>query len=253
MFIVGVHRSGTSAFVRWLNSNWREFSTFVGKTHGPQDEGQFLCPEVFDLRSEVSGPGTFAWGSHLTEEDLDPWVPGFLQKAWYPYWDHTRKFLVEKSPPSLVKTRYLQAVFPESYFVCLIRHPLPTALSTATFMGEWRTSFYALLQHWVDAYNIFLEDAQHLRNVFIVHYVDVPSCGEDLQKFLGCQELSRPEWYPERPKPLIEWPFLVRERGAPEMPRPPQISRTLRADIEALGYSLDCLQPLFPASQLLLP
>jgi hypothetical protein len=53
-----------------------------------------------------------------------------LFEEWSRYWDVSKPYLLEKSPPNLIRTRFLQAMFPSSYFVVLLRHPIPVALAT---------------------------------------------------------------------------------------------------------------------------
>jgi len=46
---------------------------------------------------------------------------------------------VEKSPPTRLRTRLFQALFPDAYFVIIIRHPAPVALATLNALesSEW--------------------------------------------------------------------------------------------------------------------
>ena len=44
--------------------------------------------------------------------------------------------LVEKSPPNLIRMRFLQALFPDAAFVVVVRHPVAVAYATA----KWRQS-----------------------------------------------------------------------------------------------------------------
>ena len=78
--------------------------------------------------------------------------------------------LVEKSPPNLLQTRFLQALFPEAPFVMIVRHPVATSLATQ----KWsRTPSADLLRHWVRAHERFLADAEALQRVRMVRYEDL--------------------------------------------------------------------------------
>ena len=44
--------------------------------------------------------------------------------------DTGKEFLLEKSPPNIIRTRFLQAMFPNSYFINIKRHPIATSLAT---------------------------------------------------------------------------------------------------------------------------
>ena len=46
-----------------------------------------------------------------------------------PYWDLDRRLLLEKSPANLVMGRFLQALFPGSALVVVVRNPVVSALA----------------------------------------------------------------------------------------------------------------------------
>ncbi len=102
-----------------------------------------------------------------------------LRQAWDPYWDLSARYLVEKSPPNLVMGRFLQALFPDSSMIVVIRHPVVVALSNK----KWRKmlssdprrfqTVSSLVQHWVTAHRVFLQDLPHLRRLHVVHYEDL--------------------------------------------------------------------------------
>ena len=84
-----------------------------------------------------------------------------LREAWDPYWDLSRRSSSEKSPPNLVMGRFLQALFPGSSLIVVIRHPVVVALSNK----KWRKmlspdprrfqTVSSLVQHWVTAHRVF--------------------------------------------------------------------------------------------------
>src|ERR1039457_3081490 len=45
-----------------------------------------------------------------------------LASEWGRYWDLDRPVLIEKSPPNMIKMRFLQALFPHAHFVVMVRH-----------------------------------------------------------------------------------------------------------------------------------
>jgi hypothetical protein len=93
-----------------------------------------------------------------------------LFEEWSRYWDVSRPYLLEKSPPNLIRTRFLQALFPDSYFVVILRHPIPVTLATQPWGGD-RT--HALIEHWLRAHELFLEDVPQLRRVHILRYEEL--------------------------------------------------------------------------------
>lgn len=177
VFVGGLHRSGTSPLARALGTH-PEVSALTG-TGVVEDEGQHLQP-VYPKARTYGGSGRFALDprSHLTERSplATPDAADRLRAAWDPYWDLSRGWLVEKSPPNLVMGRFLQAVFPGSSLVVVVRHPVVVALSTKKWRGV-RTlrpgkfeSLASLVGHWVRAHEVLRDDLAHLERVHVVHY-----------------------------------------------------------------------------------
>ena len=118
------------------------------------------------------GPGRFALrpAAHLTEGSplLTPDTAARLLDQWRPHWDLARPVLVEKSPPNLLMTRFLQGAFGDARFVMVVRHPAIVSLSTR----KWARlrSLGALLDHWFAAHRLFEEDAPFLHHLLVVKY-----------------------------------------------------------------------------------
>jgi len=136
LFLCGLHRSGTSVLHRCL----REHPSISGfeNTGVPQDEGQHL-QTVFRPAHALGGPGRFGLDprAHLTEasELVTAANRERIAAEWGRHWDASCSYLMEKSPPNLLRTRFLQAIFPESSFITITRHPIATAF--ATFGGDF--------------------------------------------------------------------------------------------------------------------
>jgi hypothetical protein len=171
VFIGGLHRSGTSALHRILRSH-DDVSGFRD-TGAVEDEGQHL-QGVFPPAAAFGGPGRFAFDerSHLTETSplIDDANRRKLYAEWSRYWDPNKDVLVEKSPPNIIHSRFLQAMFPHSWFVFIVRHPIPTALATQKWSG---TGIRDLLRHWVEAHAILLDDLGFLRRCLLLRYEDL--------------------------------------------------------------------------------
>ena len=91
-----------------------------------------------------------------------------LFEEWSPSWDLSRPLLLEKSPPNLLKTRFLQALFPGSAFVVIVRHPIPVSIPTARWRGTRR--YDRLLEHWLRCHALFEGDREHLDRVHVLSY-----------------------------------------------------------------------------------
>ncbi|HEV3496784.1 MAG TPA: sulfotransferase [Actinomycetes bacterium] len=169
VFVGGLHRSGTTPLTRCLAAH-PQVSGFEN-TGVEEDEGQHL-QSVYPPARAHGGPGRFALaaGAHLTEGSplLTPEVGPRLLEQWSPHWDLSKPVLVEKSPPNLLMTRFLQGVFPDARFVMVVRHPAIVTLSTR----KWARlrSLGALLDHWFAAHRTFEEDADFLHHLLVVKY-----------------------------------------------------------------------------------
>jgi hypothetical protein len=183
LFVCGLHRSGTSALARLLGS--AAGVRGMTRTGVPEDEGQHL-QSVVPTAAAHGGPGLFAFdpGAHLTERSqlATRQTALTLLDAWLPYWhlngDNILGWrpagalvVMEKSPPNLIRTRFLQALFPNARFVVLLRHPAVVTVSTA----RWRPGLApaTLLRHWSAAHGLFGKDAPHLNHVSVLRYEDL--------------------------------------------------------------------------------
>ena len=189
VFIAGLHRSGTSILHRIISTS--EEVTGFKNTGVPEDEGQLL-QTVFEPAATFGGPGKFAFDkrAHLDEnsELINTTNQQTLIKEWEKYWDPSRAIRIEKSPPNLIRTRFFQALFPEAYFITIIRHPIAVSFATQ----KWsRTGIDDLLRHWIAAHEIYQEDRCHLQRELTFSYEEMTSnCSEvlaNIQAFLGIQ------------------------------------------------------------------
>lgn len=172
VFVAGLHRSGTTPLARALAAH-RDVSGLTG-TNVEEDEGQHV-QDVYPAAKTYGGPGRFALrpAAHLTETTslVSAANANKLWNGWSKYWDMDCPVLVEKSPPNLVMGRFLQALFPGSALVVVVRHPVVVALSTK----KWATgvSLHRLMEHWVEAHRIFQADLPHLQRVTLLRYEDL--------------------------------------------------------------------------------
>ncbi|HUZ84420.1 MAG TPA: sulfotransferase [Gaiellales bacterium] len=170
VFVGGLHRSGTSLVHRCLASH-PDVSGFSG-TGVEEDEGQHL-QTVYPPARQHGGPGRFGFdpAAHLT--DASPLAGrdarDRLMSEWGRHWDMTRPVLVEKSPPNLIRTRFLQEVFPGCRQIVVIRHPI--AVACATQKWSW-TSYTSLIEHWLVCHETLLADLPHVERLMVIRYED---------------------------------------------------------------------------------
>jgi hypothetical protein len=172
VFLAGLHRSGTTLLARLLAAH-PEVSGFSG-TGVPADEGQHL-QTVYPVAATYGGPGRFGFAaeSHMTEASplATEESARKLFEEWSPYWDLERPVLLEKSPPNLLKTRFLQALFPGAAFVVIVRHPIPVSIPTARWRGTRR--YDRMLAHWLRCHALFEDDRQQLARVHVLRYEEL--------------------------------------------------------------------------------
>jgi hypothetical protein len=173
IFVAGLHRSGTTPLTRLLGMH-PQVSCFR-HTGVKEDEGQHL-QDVYPSARAFGGAGRFAFAAdaHLTESSplATPTNAKLLFDSWAQHWDLSRRYLVEKSPPNLLMTRFLQALFPDAKFVVIVRHPVVVALSTRRWAGP-AVPLSRLIEHWLFAHETFLRDAPLLESVHIFKYEDL--------------------------------------------------------------------------------
>jgi hypothetical protein len=196
LFVAGLHRSGTTPLARLLAAH-PEISGF-SNTGVPADEGQHL-QSVYPVRKTPGAPGTFGFepASHMTEEHplVSEESARRLFDEWSGHWDLERSVLLEKSPPNLLKTRFLQALFPGCAFVVVLRHPIPVTLATA----KWRRTrrYHRLLEHWLRCHELFSADRERLERVHVVRYEELVREPEQVLRgifeFLGLQPVPANE------------------------------------------------------------
>lgn len=242
VFIGGLHRSGTTPLARWLSAH-PEVSGLSG-TGVYEDEGQHL-QSVYPIAAAHGGPGRFALdpAARLTEESplISPDAAQCLVDAWMPFWDPSSPVLLEKSPPNLIRMRFLRVLFPGARFIIVVRHPI--AVSAAT--RKWsRTSMDSLLRHWLAGHRDLVDDARAVGDVAVVRYEDLMAApGDELNRifaFLGLPAY-RADW-PARAAlndayflqfTHPRWPWIKRTNA--------QVAGRYEVQVARFGYSL--LQP----------
>jgi hypothetical protein len=171
VFVGGLQRSGTTMLYRYLDEH-PEVSALSG-TARDTNEGQHN-QTVYPGDEWHGKGGRFAFRpqARFTEDSplVTPENAEKLFEEWSRFWDLSKPYLLEKSPPNLIRMRFLQALFPDSYFVALLRHPIPVTLATQPWGGD-RTD--RLVAHWLRAHQLFVEDLPHVRRVHTIRYEEL--------------------------------------------------------------------------------
>jgi len=185
---------------------------------------------------EFGGPGRFARNprSAMTEDSslASPAAARMIADSWSPYWDLSKSVVVEKSPPNLVRMRYLQSLFPHSSFVMILRHPVVVTLSTKKWAP--RHSYRSVFENWFAAHDTMRRDASSIERLHVVKYEDLVVRPDEtlaaVAEFLGLSgaipaehvqagrsssyERTWAQWQRSR-RPLVAWRYgdLVRRYG----------------------------------------
>jgi hypothetical protein len=192
VFIGGLHRSGTSLIHECLRDH-PDISGFSG-TGVNEDEGQLL-QSVYKPASVFGGPGKFGFNPRSFMDETHELVSDVsrrrLLSEWGKYWDSKRRILIEKSPPNLVRTRFLQALFPNSKFIVVLRHPVAVAYATR----KWsHTSVPSLIEHSLLCYERLVKDVPHLKHVYTLRYEEFIASPQttldQLTSFIGVDSIA---------------------------------------------------------------
>lgn len=170
IFLAGHHRSGTSL----LHEILREHPLISGfsQTRAPQDEGQHL-QNIYTSAKVNGGPGKYIFNksSYMNEDHYlaTEQSAAAIFQQWEQYYDKNCVHYIEKSPPNIIRTRFLQKLFPNSKFVVIFRHPLAVAYATRKMS---KTSIDNLIDHTLLGYEIFTHDMPYLKYLYIFRYED---------------------------------------------------------------------------------
>ena len=244
LFLCGLHRSGTTLLARLLQEH--PAITGLSGTGAPMDEGQHI-QSVYPSGSEFGGPGKFGFDvdSHMDEtSDLATREAACrILRGWAPYWETGADYCLEKSPTNLVRTRFLQALFPNATFITIMRNPIVVAYATQ----KWsRTSISSLIEHWLLCHERFLEDKDRLYRSFQIRYEDLvadqPAVLSQIFSFLGLPEVS----IAPMTKYGLNENYLKKWRRSCALPLMGWANRrTIRrfqTRVERFGYTLEPLQ-----------
>lgn len=246
-FLGGLHRSGTSLLFKILRDH-PDISGFHD-TGVTEDEGQLL-QSVYPPARKYGGPGKFGFNAESFLDESSPLVnPGNAQALfdqWSRYWDINKPLLLEKSPPNLVRSRFLQALFPNSHFIMLLRHPVAVALATQ----KWsRTPLPALIEHWALCHERFADDHRYLNRLLTLKYEELVASPDEwvkrIQVFLQVSPAQHNQQVEAEvnAKYFDRWGKALKSRSDQKAQ---DFLRRIEPRVNRFGYSLLSLDELAP-------
>jgi hypothetical protein len=183
IFILGCSNSGTTLLSQTLSLHPE-----IGAL---PYEGQFLTPAL--PRASLYGIGRLFSERpehfHLLEGDRPPDGHQVLFDWLRARGRVRRPFLVVKSPPDMMRTRWLQAQVPRCSFIAIVRNGFAVSEGISRRQG---CDVQRSARHWARAHEFLLEDSAHLRRFHLLRYEDLCeqplSTLEAVARFLGVDE-----------------------------------------------------------------
>jgi len=172
LMIGGPHYTGTS-ILRMLMGEKENFSV-MRNTGRAEDEGQHV-QTVYARARRYGGPCRYASRSssvahmHMTEKNFDPTQLRIFEE-WKPYWNLSKPVLVEKSPPNIIRSTWLQALADakgvEMHFVFTMRHPF------TIIQKNCPANWYEYTKGWFTMMEILESEIVKLKHAYIIRYED---------------------------------------------------------------------------------
>lgn len=170
IFIAGHHRSGTSLLHEILREH--PFVSGFSGTGVPEDEGQHL-QTIYRPAKAYGGPGKYIFNkdAYMNEDHhlATDHSASEIFRQWSRHYNEDRFHYIEKSPPNLIRSRFLQKLFPNSKFIFILRHPVAVSYATQ----KWsKTTIESLIEHTLVGYEILLKDLPRIKNAYLLRYED---------------------------------------------------------------------------------
>jgi len=163
IFILGCNNSGTTLVTRLLESH----PAISGVPRGGRGATVVLLPPKYANVSRLWTEKLELFRLTEADQHLDglrliyDWVAAM-------YFSN-RPYILEKAPPDMVCARWFQAIFPNAYFIGLVRN------GYAVVEGMNRREGYSMdrgARHWSTANQVMLEDTAYLKQFMLVRYED---------------------------------------------------------------------------------
>ncbi|EGD80320.1 hypothetical protein PTSG_10575 [Salpingoeca rosetta] len=218
LFVVGAHHSGTT-ILDLVICQHPSVSCLLD-TNVPENEGQHL-QHVYPSAARTGGDLGYGFDprSRVTEESDFVTDDNRLAifNAWAKFWDLRKPVLLEKSPPHMLKMRFLQALFTGDRvsFLMTIRHPLGCA-HFRYMRPQYREEGVPdcgeeFIAHWLQLYRLAREDMEHIEHVAVIQLEDFVGRSQamaqgymaEMERFLGLPNKVHLQGKQSHPRPAV--------------------------------------------------
>jgi len=183
-FVLGCNNSGTTLLDELLSMHPRmrclpkEGQRITNAIPNSADEG---IGRVFTQNIDL-----FRWN----EDDPSSCISR-LRYDWAARFSPGDGILLEKSPPNVLRARWLQANFEPSRFLVITRHPYAVCEGIRRRTGH---TISEAAKHWQKVHEILEEDTPYLERCHSIKYEEL--CKSPLETLNGIEEfLSEKRWY----------------------------------------------------------
>jgi len=186
IFLTGTTNSGTG-FLRFFFLKHPELSVLEQEGHHyskilPNDN-QF--PKIKN-RLFALYPQYYRW----TAKDVNRINTRRIRKDFYKHWDLNKYFLMEKSPHHMIRLKFMDNVFKQSKFICIVRNGYVVSEGINRRKGH---KMKQCAKHWSLANQIMTEDSSKV-NIKIIKYEDLCKNPQeninDLCNFIGIDKIE---------------------------------------------------------------
>lgn len=108
-----------------------------------------------------------------------PWQD--IKRIWLKYWDTSKLFLLDKSPPNLLRADVIQEFFDPSYFIIMVRNPY---VHTVSMMRKNKMAIETAAQHAISCLKFQKKNHDRLKNNVLIRYEDLCDETEEVKKKL---------------------------------------------------------------------